>query len=47
MLTDLGGTDICYQGPAWTGHLAFVEPDAPGVKDTENGSNINSWIGTD
>lgn len=28
-ITDLGGADICYSGPGWTGHLAFVEPDAP------------------
>jgi glucosamine-6-phosphate deaminase len=24
-----GGVDISYTGPGWTGHLAFVEPDAP------------------
>ncbi|MEM6757831.1 MAG: hypothetical protein AAF586_11745, partial [Planctomycetota bacterium] len=24
-----GGLDISYTGPGWTGHLAFVEPDAP------------------
>lgn len=29
MLTDLGNADICYSGPGWTGHLAFIEPDAP------------------
>ena len=29
MLADLGGADICYSGPGWTGHLAFIEPDAP------------------
>jgi glucosamine-6-phosphate deaminase len=28
MLADLGGADICYSGPGWTGHLAFIEPDA-------------------
>ncbi|MBI2441326.1 MAG: hypothetical protein HYV35_08150 [Lentisphaerae bacterium] len=28
-LSDLGGADICYMGPGWTGHVAFVEPDAP------------------
>ena len=27
-IADLGGADICYSGPGWTGHLAFVEPDA-------------------
>jgi len=29
MLADAGGADICYSGPGWTGHLAFIEPDAP------------------
>src|SRR5262249_14145395 len=29
MIEDLGGADICYSGPGWTGHVAFVEPDAP------------------
>jgi 6-phosphogluconolactonase/glucosamine-6-phosphate isomerase/deaminase len=31
MISDLGEADICYSGPGWTGHLAFVEPDAPEV----------------
>ncbi|MFA5688664.1 MAG: hypothetical protein WC959_05915 [Kiritimatiellales bacterium] len=30
-LTDLGGADVCYMGPGWTGHVAFVDPDAPEV----------------
>ncbi len=29
MLADMGGADACYSGPGWTGHLAFIEPDAP------------------
>jgi glucosamine-6-phosphate deaminase len=29
MLADLGGADICYSGPGWTGHLAFIEPGTP------------------
>ncbi len=29
MIADLGEADICYSGPGWTGHVAFVEPDAP------------------
>ena len=29
MIADLGGADVCYSGPGWTGHLAFIEPDAP------------------
>ncbi len=28
-LAGLGGADICYSGPGWTGHLAFIEPDSP------------------
>jgi len=36
MITDMGGADICYSGPGWTGHLGFIEPDAPEVpKDLE------------
>jgi glucosamine-6-phosphate deaminase len=30
-ISDLGGADLCYMGPGWTGHVAFVEPDAPEV----------------
>ena len=29
MIADLGGADICYSGPGWTGHLAFIDPGAP------------------
>ena len=29
VIADLGGADMCYSGPGWTGHVAFVEPDAP------------------
>lgn len=29
MISDLGEADCCYSGPGWTGHVAFVEPDAP------------------
>lgn len=32
-ITDLGGADICYSGPGWTGHVAFIDPDAPEVPD--------------
>ncbi|MCL5987029.1 MAG: hypothetical protein M1371_10800 [Actinobacteria bacterium] len=28
MISELGGADVCYSGPGWTGHLAFIEPDA-------------------
>ena len=29
MIADMGDADACYSGPGWTGHLAFIEPDAP------------------
>ena len=29
LIADAGGADICYSGPGWTGHLAFIDPDAP------------------
>ena len=29
LIEDLGGAEIGYFGPGWTGHVAFVEPDAP------------------
>jgi 6-phosphogluconolactonase/glucosamine-6-phosphate isomerase/deaminase len=29
MIADLGGADICYSGPGWTGHLAFIDPAVP------------------
>lgn len=24
-----GGADVCYSGPGWAGHIAFVDPDVP------------------
>lgn len=38
MLEDLGGADCCYSGPGWTGHLAFIEPDAP-----EFDADLEEW----
>ncbi|MCC6580563.1 MAG: hypothetical protein IT440_08985 [Phycisphaeraceae bacterium] len=29
LMQEVGGLDISYTGPGWTGHMAFVEPDAP------------------
>ncbi len=29
LIEDLGGADAAFFGPGWTGHLAFIEPDAP------------------
>ncbi|MDR0405559.1 MAG: hypothetical protein LBH54_02060 [Clostridiales bacterium] len=24
-----GGADVCYTGPGWAGHIAFIDPDTP------------------
>lgn len=39
MIADLGGADACYSGPGWTGHLAFIEPDAP-----EFQADLQTWM---
>jgi len=39
MIAELGGADICYSGPGWTGHLAFIEPDAPEFAS----ENLEDW----
>ncbi len=47
MISDLGGADICYSGPGWTGHLAFIEPDAQEVpKDIETFKRTGPMIVT-
>lgn len=38
MIEDLGGADCCYSGPGWTGHIAFVEPDAPELE-----TDLEAW----
>ncbi len=38
MIADMGGADACYSGPGWTGHLAFIEPDAP-----EFAGSLDEW----
>jgi len=38
MIEDAGGADICYTGPGWTGHLAFIEPRAP-----EFAGSLEEW----
>jgi len=38
MIADMGGADCCYSGPGWTGHLAFIEPDAP-----EFAADLEEW----
>ncbi|HOX36454.1 MAG TPA: hypothetical protein PL033_00580 [Candidatus Brocadiia bacterium] len=39
MIADEGGADGCYTGPGWTGHLAFIEPDAP-----EFDAPLEEWV---
>lgn len=39
MIADLGGADICYSGPGWTGHLAFIDPNAPEF----SASSLDEW----
>ena len=47
MIADLGGADICYSGPGWTGHLAFIEPDAPEFQaDLEEWKKMGPRIAT-
>lgn len=48
MMADLGGADICYSGPGWTGHLAFIEPDAPefAAADLKEWKTLGSRVGT-
>lgn len=40
MITDLGEADMVYSGPGWTGHLAFIEPDAPEFK----ADSMQEWM---
>ena len=41
MITDLGGADVCSSGPGWTGHLAFIDPDAPEFQ----ADSLEEWMG--
>ena len=34
LMQEAGGVDVSYTGPGWTGHLGFVEPDAPEFQGT-------------
>jgi glucosamine-6-phosphate deaminase len=29
ILADRGGADVCYVGPGWAGHAAFIDPNVP------------------
>ncbi|MCL5071022.1 MAG: hypothetical protein M1308_09020 [Actinobacteria bacterium] len=47
MIAELGGADACYTGPGWTGHSAFIEPDAPEFDaDLEEWKKMSSRIVT-
>jgi glucosamine-6-phosphate deaminase len=47
MIEDMGGADICYSGPGWTGHIAFIDPDAPEFEaDFEEWKTMSSRIVT-
>ena len=39
MIEDEGEADAVYSGPGWTGHVAFVEPDAP-----EFDAPLEEWL---
>lgn len=43
MITDLGEADMVYSGPGWTGHLAFIEPDAPEFQ----AASMEEWMQMD
>jgi len=44
LMQDAGGLDISYTGPGWTGHLAFIEPDAPQfVGDADHETSLEAW----
>lgn len=38
MMEDVGGVDVCYSGPGWTGHIAFIDPDVP-----EFSNDLEEW----
>jgi 6-phosphogluconolactonase/glucosamine-6-phosphate isomerase/deaminase len=40
LIADAGGADACYTGPGWTGHLAFIEPDAPEFQ----AASLDEWM---
>ncbi len=47
IIADQGGANICYSGPGWTGHLAFIEPDAPEFQGSlEEWKNMEARICT-
>lgn len=43
MITECGngGADVCYSGPGWAGHIAFIDPDTPEFACTSLDEYIN------
>ena len=50
MITECGegGADICYSGPGWAGHIAFIDPCTPefGTDDLEEFINMDARVVT-
>lgn len=50
MITECGegGADVCYSGPGWAGHLAFIDPCTPefGCPDIEEYINMEARVVT-
>lgn len=48
MIDDAGGCDVCYSGPGWTGHIAFIDPDAPefATEDIEEWKQMGARVVT-
>ena len=39
-----GGLECSYTGPGWTGHLAFIEPDAPEFVGVDGQRPFDEWV---
>ena len=48
LLEEAGGADVCYSGPGWSGHIAFIDPQTPefGQPDVETFMRMESRIVT-
>jgi glucosamine-6-phosphate deaminase len=47
MIAEMGGADICYSGPGWTGHIAFIDPDSPEFRvDLDEWKKMNARVVT-
>lgn len=43
LMQGAGGLDVSYTGPGWTGHVAFVEPDAPEFVGEQGDVGLDEW----